>query len=111
MFNAASVLGGVASQMNPLGYASQATNTGNSAFNMATQIQNQSLWQTLGQNFMGSLGKSLGKGLGSLGTGGISCAAAALGNMSNEPTVQYNSQTETDPSIASLAGFGSVNGK
>lgn len=79
-FNAANVLSGASAQMNPLGYAAQATNTGQAAFGDATQIQSQSL----GAQFSGSFLKGLGGGLAGLATGGISGAAngafAALGS-------------------------------
>lgn len=75
--NAASGLSGVASQMNPLGYAGQATTSNENAFGEATKINEEEqaaksqMWSTIGGLAGGAfagpagfkLGSSLGKGI------------------------------------------------
>ena len=82
---AASALGGVAGQYNPLGYASATTGSGTSAFNSATEVQKMnnaaSPWGAIGGilggvagSFLGPIGASFGSkiggAIGGAGSGG-----------------------------------------
>lgn len=78
-FNAANVLSGASAQMNPLGYAGQATNTGQAAFSDATQIQSQSFGQQFGSTFFRTLGGGLAN-LATLGIGGAAASAMPAGS-------------------------------
>jgi len=72
-FNAASVLGGNAAMLNPLGYANSATDAGQAAFNSATTIQQEN-----SSNFLNSLlGGLSGMGVSAI-TGGITGGLSAL---------------------------------
>ena len=92
---AAGILGGVSSQMNPLGYASSTNQSGNDAFNSATTVQKMnnaaSPWGTIGGilggvagSFLGPIGGALGSQLGGMlggggGGGGSTGATDATG--------------------------------
>lgn len=73
--NSANILGGVAGQMNPLGYAGATTNAGSSAFGGASQInqQNNAASQILG-GLIGGAGSALLGGFQNLDTTGGSTA-------------------------------------
>lgn len=88
--NAVNALGGVASQYNPTGYASSATNAGNSAGNTLNTIQQEnaaaSPWGAIGGilggaagSFLGPLGASVGSKLGSSLGGGLSGSGGSGG--------------------------------
>jgi hypothetical protein len=88
--NATGVEMGIASGYNPLGYANSATTAGNSAFNMASEIQKAnaaaSPWGTIGGlvggiagSFAGPFGAALGKKVGGfLGNAGSGNAGSPV---------------------------------
>lgn len=82
LWNAMNVLSGnVASQFNPLGYASTATQGGNTVANLSqaySTSQSAGFWNTLGNSFAGALGKTLGGGNATGGGGSTGQQAAGF---------------------------------
>lgn len=75
LWNAMNVLSGnVASQFNPLGYASAASTGGNTVANLS-----QANTAASGSGFWGSFSRSLGNGLGGMLTGGNSTGTGGVG--------------------------------
>jgi hypothetical protein len=85
--NAAQILGNTASTINPLGYASASTSAGNSAFNSASTITNQSnsIWNAA----IGALG-----GIGSAALGNAGGLTSLFSKSATPPAINPNIGTD-----------------